>query len=181
MNSRDYFVLGSKLLGVYCLFLSIGHLAAAIMTLPDYLGLSGEYSRIMFLYRVVITVIPVLYLFFGFYLVKNGSAIHNLAYASPEPENVQMDVRDKFALFLKLLGMYLIVSYFPDMLKSISSYLTYTNAPEVYNLFQQKQFAYVTFAPSVAGVFLGFYLLRSGEVFVRIAFKSMDALKEAQD
>jgi len=172
MNSRDYFVLGSKLLGVYCLFLAVPHLGAAVATLADPPNLGDEYASIMFMSRVVFRIIPVVYLVFGFYLIRNGSVIHNLAYQVSSDEDNLLETRDKFIVFLKFLGMFLIVSYFPDVLKSISSYFTYRNAFPTLNLFEDKQYALVNFGPSIVGVVFGFYLLKSGQVFVRLAFRS---------
>ena len=171
MNSRDYFVVGSKLLGVYCLFLAVPALGAAVQTFADTPNLGDEFASIMFLSRVVLRVIPVVYLVLGFYLIKNGSHIHNLAYPVSAAEDSPIEAQDKFVLFLKFLGMFLIVSYFPDALKSISSYFTYKNAPPAFNLFQEKQYVLVNFAPSIVAVVFGFYLVKSGQVFVRLAFR----------
>jgi len=174
MNSRGYFILGTKLMGIWCLFMSILSLGAAITTFAKVPKMGDDYANMMFLTTVVIRLIPVVYIFVGIYLLKNGTVIHNLAYPPSEIQSQNFDLSEKFILCLKLLGVYLIVSYFPDLLKTISSYLTYSNAPAGFNLFREKQFAYVNFLPSVAGISLGFYLLRSGQIFIRLAFNVDD-------
>ena len=174
MNSREYFILGSKLLGVWCLFMSILHLGAAITTFADGPKMGEEFASLIFLTRFIMRLIPLVYILLGIYLLKSGTVIHNLAYPADGHAIHEMDLRGKFLLFLKLLGVYLIVSYFPDLLKSICSYLAYTNAPWAVDLFREKQFAYVNFLPSVAGILLGFYLLRSGQILVRLSFQPRD-------
>ena len=59
MNSREYFVLGSKLFGVYCLFQAVPSLGAAVSTFAHTPNLGDEYASIVFLTRVVLLVIPV--------------------------------------------------------------------------------------------------------------------------
>ncbi len=180
MNSREYFILGSKLLGVWCLFMSILTLGAAITTFAGGPEMGDEYANIMFLTRIVTRIIPIVYIVVGIYLLKNGTVLHNFAYPPEDSPQQSFDLPEKFALFLKLLGVYLIVSYFPDLLKSILSYFTYSNAPPAFDLFREKQFTYVNLLPSVVGILLGFYLLKSGQFFIRLSFDTKDEEEENQ-
>ena len=181
MNAREYFVLGCKLLGVWCLFMSIIPLTAAITTFGSGPNMGEEYASIMFLTRVVMRLTPILYIVAGIYLLKNGTILHNFAYPPEDSTKESFDIHEKFALFLKLLGVYLIVNYFPDLLKSISSYFTYLNAPPAFDMFQQKSFTYVNLIPSTAAILLGCYLLKNGQFFIRLAFEKKDNVEKEED
>ena len=123
--------------------------------------------------------IPIIYLFFGIYLLKNGRLVHNYAYPDNDEieEHDRLNNYDKFTLFLKFLGIYIIVTSFPDLLKAITSYFTYTNAPEVFMFTGQRQFTYINFLPSIVSIAIGFYLLKSGKIFVQIG---LDQKKEEE-
>lgn len=173
-------MLGCKLFGVYCLFLSLPYIAAAIPTFTATKELGEEYAQIMFLTKVVTWLIPIFYISLGVYLIKNGRMIHQFAYTEPN-KNDGTGNRQKFTLYLKMLGMFLIINNFPDFLKSITSYFTYTNAPNIYDLFRERQYAYVNFIPSLGGLLFGLYLLKSGEYFVIIGLGKASNKEETED
>lgn len=179
MTVREYFNLGCKLFGVYCLFLSISHFITAVATFYPVESGSADFEKIIFFYKITIRIIPFIYIFIGVYLICNSEKIFKLAYDSSEGDDFSKN-SVKFRFFLKLLGIYLITAYFPDLIKSISSYMTYTNAPKVWNLLSQKQFAAVNFFPSLVAIALGFYLLRSGDFFVKLGFKKHAENKERE-
>ena len=79
----------------------------------------------------------------------------------------------KFTVFVKMLGIYLLVEYIPNLLKTASAYVVYRNAPAYFDMFQQRQFTYLNAASSVGGVLLGIYLLRSGRWFIRMGLKAI--------
>ena len=145
MYSRGYFILGAKLLGIWCLFMGVVHLGAAVTSFVDIPNLGEEYAKIMVLTRIVIRIIPIVYFLIGFYLVKDGTILHNLAYPAESEDNHDFGIKEKFVLFIKLLGVYLIVSHFPDLLKSVTSYLTYSNTSDIFNLLSEKQYSMVHF------------------------------------
>jgi len=170
MTIRDYFNLGCKLFGVYCLFLSIPHFINAVASFYPIEGTGADYEKIFFFYKITTRIIPIIYVVIGYNLIRNSEKIFAFAYKSSDENNFARDTV-KFRFFLKLLGIYLIADYFPDFIKSISSYFTYTNAPQVWDLGTQKQFTFINFLPSIVGIALGFYLLRSGDIFVKFGFK----------
>ena len=83
MIKKEYFVLGCKLLGVYCIFLSLPYFVTAISTFftPNQ---GGEYGKYLYITTVATRAIPVIYIFLGIYLLKNGRTIHNYAYPDNE-------------------------------------------------------------------------------------------------
>jgi hypothetical protein len=71
------------------------------------------------------------------------------------------------------MSIYLLVLYIPDLLKTLSAFFVYLNAPTCFDMFQQRQFTYPNAASSIGGVLLGIYLLRSGRWFIRMGLKTV--------
>ena len=171
MKGRDYFILGSKLFGIWCLFQGIVGLIAVIPTFMSPGNLQPEMHRIYRATAVVARIIPILFIASGIYLLRGGSRLYKFAYPA---ETVQgTDLEWKFTVFVKMLGIYLLVHYIPDLLKTLSAFFVYLNAPPYFDMLQQRQFTYTNAASSIGGVLLGIYLLRSGRVFIRMGLKDI--------
>lgn len=170
MNMKNYFILGCKLFGIYCLFLGIPALVATITTFQQPPDMPADIARLYFLSNTVIRISPILYIGAGLYLLIGGNGLYNLAY--PENQAEQKEFEAKLTLFVKMLGIYITIIYLPELLSTISSYYTYSNAPPYYNLMQERQFAYSTAAENISGVILGLYLLRSGKFFIQLGLKN---------
>jgi hypothetical protein len=169
MNGKDYFILGCKLFGVYCLVLAVPAILAAI---PSFVSPGGteEYRKIMMVRAIAMRLLPVIYVIGGFYLIRGGERLYRFAY--PE-ETVHVNLLEgKLLLFVKMLGLFLVVNYFPVLLQTILSYITYTTHP-LYNLMQEQQFTYLNAASSVWGVGVGIYLLKGGKFVAKIALKTL--------
>jgi len=107
----------------------------------------------------------------GIYLLRGGSQLYRFAYKN-EAEGGD-DLEWKFTVFVKMLGIYLLVIYIPDLLKTVSAYIVYRNAPPYFDMFQQRQFTYLNAASSIGGVLLGIYLVRNGRWFIRMGLKAI--------
>ena len=178
MAGKDYFILGCKLFGIYCLVLGIPSLIAVIPTFIQPEGLSSEFHQLYMVTAITTRMIPVVYIIGGLYLLFGGKRLFQLAY--PEDFEISMNIKGKFTLFVKMMGIYLVVSYFPDFLKSISSYFAYTNAPRMFNMIREQQFTYLNAASSIFGVVFGFYLLKSGNFIINVAMKSINENKDIE-
>ena len=128
---------------------------------------------------LVTRIVPVLFIAAGIYLLRGWNRLYEFAY--PGEAEQGPDLEWKFVLFVKLLGIYLLVVYIPDLLRTASAFFVYLNAPPFYDLFQEKRFTYLNAASSVGGVLLGIYLLRSGRVFIRMALKGIPAEHKSKD
>ena len=170
MNLKDYFILGCKLLGVYCIILSIPHLFYAITTFFPVQSVGPEFEKILFFEKLITRILPAVYIFIGVALIKNSEQIFSYAYSSQPEDDIGLP-REKFRLFLKMLGMYLIANYLPPMIKSITAYFTYSNAPEVFSLLTQRQYTSTNFLPSLVAIVFGIYLLKSGNFFIHLGFR----------
>jgi hypothetical protein len=171
MKAKDYFILGSKLFGIWCLLQGFIGLFAAIPTFMPPPKLAPEMDRLYTATALVGRVIPVLFIAAGIYLLRGGSHLYKFAYPGDAEEGT--DLQSKFVLFVKMLGIYLLVVYIPDLLRTASAFFVYLNAPPYFDLFRESQFTYLNAASSIGGVLLGIYLLRSGRVFIRIGLKGI--------
>ncbi len=172
MKPREYFILGSKLFGVYCLFEGIVGLVGAIPTFISPDNLRPEFDRIYFTTVVVGRIITVLFIASGIYLLRGGGRLYRFAYPGEEEQGT--DLERKFTVFVKMLGIYLLVIYIPYLLKSLTGYFVYRNVPKYFtDIYRQRHVTYGDALSSVGGVLLGIYLLRSGRWFISLAFKSI--------
>ncbi len=172
MNPREYFILGSKIFGVWCLFQGVVDLVGLIpgFISPD--NLTSEFDRIYFATVVVRRIITVLYIASGIYLLRGGGRLYRFAYPGEDEQGT--DLEWKFTLFVKMLGIYLLVIYIPDLLKSLTGYFVYRNAPKYFtNIYQQRHLIYGDAASHIGGVVLGIYLLRSGRWFISMGLKAI--------
>ena len=177
MKVREYFDLGCKLFGVYFLFLSVPLFIATISTFYPIKDISPDFEKYLTFYTLITRALPIIYVIIGVYLLKNSRKLTAFAYRSIE-EPIISESSEKFRLFLKMLGIYLFSEYLPDLLLSITSYLTYSNAPKVLDFLTQQQYAHKNFIPSAVAIVLGIYLVRDGRFFVNLGFRKLQNNKD---
>jgi hypothetical protein len=170
MKPREYFILGSKLFGVWCLFEGIVRLVGEIPTFISPHTVQTELGRAYFATVVVSRIMVVLFIASGIYLLRGGGRLYRFAY--PREEEQGTDLEWKFTVLVKMLGIYLLVLYIPDLLASIAVFFVYQNVPRYFTeLLQQRQLAFGKAASSISGVLLGIYLLRSGRWFISLGLE----------
>jgi hypothetical protein len=191
MNSRDYFVVGCKVVGVYCIFRSIDYFVHAVGTFFYPANLPPEAAWSMLVTKTVLRLIPIVYLFLGVYLIKNGRVIHDIAYplthdndvntndvsVIPQYDDNGVSMTDTIIFAFQFAGLYLIVTNLPDIIKTSSFYLVQLHSSN-YNMPSQAWFdkvaTYSQFLPSLGGMLLGIYLLKANNLFIMLALKEPD-------
>ncbi len=173
MNQKDYFILGSKLLGIYCLVLSFSYLIGAVEVLIEPLGFPNDYIQAAIAIRIIEWLIPVFYISLGIYLIRKGSFLYNLIF--PNQAASYSDLAVKFMLFQKLLGLYLLVTAFPNFLKMVSNFFIVFGTPDYMIPNLHDKFLYLNTLPSIATVALGYYLVKDGRLFLKWGFGNENA------
>jgi hypothetical protein len=177
MTGKDYFILGCKLFGVYSLFMGVPLLITVVPGFfpPENLGdMQNVYTATI----IVSLLIPIIYIVGGIYLLRGADHLYQYVY--PEGTSSEIDIEGEFTLFIKMLGVYLIVSYFPVLLRTISSYFVYTNAPGGFDMMHERQFSYLNAASSIWGVAFGLYLLIGGKYIVNLALSKIKTSGEIE-
>lgn len=172
MKPREYFILGSKLFGVWCLVKGIVGLAGEIPGLISPHILQPELGRAYFATVVVGRIIVVLFIASGIYLLRGGIRLYRLAYPGEEEQGT--DLECKFTVLVKMLGIYLLVLSIPDLLESLTAFFVYQNVPKHFTeVLRLRQATYGNAASSIGGVLLGLYLLMSGRWFISMGLKAI--------
>ncbi len=181
MNHKDYFVLGCKLFGIWCF---VWFLYYFLKVFPDYflsLDVPDDVAPVLRISRLFGLLKPFILLALGVYLVSSGRFVHNLAYPTGAQQDLR-NLRETFVLGLKLLGMYSIVSYIPQFLDVLSTFVIYSNSPKYMNTEHMREYVFVKALPTIAAIVLGLYLVKSGQVFIRIGFaKAREGKSENRD
>jgi hypothetical protein len=143
-------------------------LAISTFFSPD--DIPTDILQAYFFTTMITRIIPFLFIGGGLYLLGGGESIYKFAY--PEQEENRSDFKEKFTLALKILGVYLVISYLPSLLENISEFITKASAPPMYQMMMSgQQFNITTSISNMIGFALGLYLLRSGKWFINYGLK----------
>ena len=171
MKAQDYFIFGTKLFGIWCLFQGFAYLFAVVPTFVQGGVSNPAMNKIMIATKISTWLIPVFYIFAGLYLLKGGRYLQKLV--GIDESKVVGEMELKLIFFIKLLGIYLLANYIPELLRTSSAFVAYLVAPPYFNMFQQQSFTAYNGASSIGGVLLGWYCLNSEKLFVTWAMKSI--------
>jgi hypothetical protein len=177
MTGKDYFILGCKLFGIYCLVLAIPAIIGVIPTVVPVPGSNEDTRQIMRVVAIATCLLPVLFISSGLYLLRGGERLYQFAYPN---ETVKATIpEEKLLLFVKMLGLFLIISNVPDLLRAISYYITQRIQP-MYNLMAEQQFTYLNAAASIWGVVTGIYFIKGGRFVAKYALKTLPVLENEE-
>ncbi|HNW44407.1 MAG TPA: hypothetical protein PKI19_07875 [Elusimicrobiales bacterium] len=175
MNGKDHFILGSKLFGVYCIILAVPALLQIVpgiaMARQSFSGMGGGMTMMFALGYIW----PLVYLAGGLYLIRDGEAFYKFAY--PGAGGGPGGAEDKFLLYLKMLGIYLVVTYFGDVLKVLAGIAFVLTAPESVRQSASTQGFLGNLAASLWGTLAGLYLVKSGRYAAKLAARSLSPVK----
>jgi len=171
MDARFYFVLGSKLIGLYCLVLAVIYFVPVIGSFFSRTDQRGPTDYFAIIYFALILT-PVLLTGIGLYLIKDGALVHNLAF----PENgseLTVGMESLFTLAIKLYGVFLTASSLPPLLKVLSNFIFFANMPyDFSNTVADSLGIKTDFLPYLSSLLLGIYFVLRGERVTRLAFRN---------
>ena len=167
ITARDLFGAAARIVGILTIIKGIQVL---IMTIPTILGLYGQGVPDWALNQKLITIIYPLALFLiGFYLLAGINGLLDKLYPNAGEEALASS-RGVFILAMRITGMVLIVYGIPELLEIISG-LLYAGYYQRYgiNAAAQIMLAAERSLAVVVSLLFGFYLLKGGRYFEKLA------------
>lgn len=177
-NQKDYFIIGSKLLGIYCLALALSNTIWAIELLFEPLPYGTGYQQYELIQSITSWIIPLFYVSLGVYLIRSSSALYKLIYSNQSA--IRSGLKNKFMLFQKFLGLYLIITAIRGFSKILSSIFVYFITSSYLFSSIPNNLLYWDRLDSVATILLGVYLLLDGRLFLKWGFENKNT-KPASD
>ena len=113
-------------------------------------------------------VIPLFVLAAGIFLVMGTKSLTEKLY--PDDEEKLDSSQDIFSLAMKIIGMVLLVQAIPDAVQILSTIVYIKASSPVLNNSLQLQYIYTNIVSTLLYFGFGWYLLRGGELFARLAF-----------
>lgn len=167
MNQREWFILGSKLVGLYCLALAVPTFITHGSAIFIPAGYPEDMARMYRVYGFLMILTPVLLGLFGFYLIKNGAIVHQLAY--PGGASGGLDTEGLFTIGIKVYGVYLLAGSTVEGLKIISGYIFVSNAPAYMSTVQELYGLQTNLLPTLGSAALAIFFLLGGQSLARLA------------
>jgi len=172
MKLRYYFILGSRLIGLYCLVLALLYFLPVIPSFFVTSARSGEEADYYRIIHVFLVLTPVLLTIVGLYLIRGGAFIHGVAFPENDTASSVSRMEDLFTLGIKLYGVFLAAASIPHLLKLLANYIVVANSPydfagTVADLVGGIE---TDFVPYLVSMLLGLYFVVWGETITRLAF-----------
>jgi hypothetical protein len=122
MSIRDFFTLGSKWIGVYCLALAVGELFKAFPLTFTYVPQLRQSPPVFQASHWLSFLSPIGVLTTGVYLIRDGSHICDFAFHG-DGETTIKDSKDFFDVAIKLYGLYLVAGAIPSCIWLLANVL----------------------------------------------------------
>lgn len=168
LSAKNWFLLAYRLAGIYCFVIFLSQLASGVYAIVGYSELNPDFVEYLFLDRMFSICLPLIYLCCSLYLIAGGEYLFRFSYDDRFVTDKQQRI---FYISLKIMGLFLVVSFFPDLFKAISAFVVYKAVPGYVNMMTEKRFFCAKFFPSLGSCVFGLYLMKNGKFFVRFAFK----------
>jgi hypothetical protein len=175
MSWKEYFVVGLKLIGLYCLLHGFEGVfrvfPGQLKTLQEWGPLHGVFK----LSALMSMMIPVIMSALGLYLIRDGRRLHNI----PNFGDSVDESRGWIALGIVLFGFYLLASAVPDVLRIVSDLVVMLQAPAYVSRDGSISWLKSTFLSTSLTILLGMVFIFRGQAVAALAFKQV--LSEEKD
>lgn len=175
MSWKDYFVVGLKLIGVYCLLHGFEGILRVFPVQLKNLQEWGQIHGVFKLSALMSMMIPVIVGGLGLYLIRDGKRLHGI----PKFEASMDESRGWIALGIVLFGFYLLASAVPDVLRIIPDLAVMLQAPAYLSRDGSISWLKSTFLSTSITVLLGMVCIFRGQALATLAFKQ--AVSEQKD
>jgi hypothetical protein len=118
-------------------------------------------------------VIPVLLFVIGLYLLRGGDSVIRFAYKGEKKSREieeQVSYESLFLLFIKMVGLGMIVYALPMFFQLLSNILFIASVQSPVRLEEEITFVIQNAVSTLIYLIGGFYLLKSGDIFYNLAF-----------
>ncbi len=162
ISSRVLLRTGLQIVGVITIITGICHTIATWGNLPSSRGMLPMGALVMSI------LIPLVTLAAGIFLLIGTESLTEKLY--PDEEEKLDSAEHIFSLAMKITGMVLIVQALPDAVQIVSSLIYIKASSPVLNNSVQFQYIYTELVSTLLYFIFGWYLLKGGQLFVRLAF-----------
>ena len=166
MSEKDFFTIGLKLIGVYCLALAIENLFHIVpysspLTQREVTLISSQWLAL---------IIPAVLMLLGLYLIKDGSYVIDFVLRDDAGDQPMVS-GDFFTLGVKLYGSYLIVGSISPCLWILINVVVLFFAPSYLSTDTELDNIKSKLAPCVTTIGLAIYCLLRSKSITRLAFR----------
>jgi hypothetical protein len=170
MSIREFFTLGSKWIGIYCLALAVGELFKAFPLTFTYMPQLRQSSPVFQVSHWRLFISPIGFLTIGIYLIRGGSYIRDFALHG-NSENPVKDSKEFFNTSIKLYGLYLIAGTIPICIWLIANVLIVLRAAPYLSVDSELEGIQSNLLPVLATLGLGIYCLIGSNKVTGLVFR----------
>lgn len=169
MTEKDYFQVGAKLIGLYCLVLMLPVLLGVLSTI---IVIAGNTSDPLGVQHIPLFASPILMVALGVYLLKSRAFAHRISFEGIGGMS-NSKLPEYFTVGTKLYGVFLIVGTIPSFLTLLANFLFVVNQRVRYaDIVTAATGLKTNFVPDLAMIIFGIFLLFKGEIVTLWAFPS---------
>jgi len=174
MSQRDYFQVGAKLIGLYCLVLVV---PVFLGLLPTVIMLAGDSTKVsdQFGFQLLpLFASPILLGTLGLYLLKSRSFGDRIVHTGTVSASASK-LPEYFTAGAKLYGVFLVAGTIPGFLKLLANFLFVLNQASPHaDIVTAVTGLRINFVPDLAMIGFGILLLLKGELVTIWAFPTAE-------
>ena len=170
MTNKDFYTLGIKLIGLYCLALAIRDWFKRFSTALLYSSPLVQTDVTFIVSHWLNLIIPAVLMLLGLYLIKDGAFVLNIVFRSNDDDTDLMCSKNFFATGIKLYGVFLIVDSISDCLGIVVNSIIGVFAPSNLSTEIVLDALQSALLPSLSAISLGSFCCVKANWFTRLGF-----------